>query len=196
MLEPGNVSVAAPYFLGMKSGTIAAGMAAGADFATVRNIGRANDVGTVLNVPIYVSQIRIAFASVTAFTAGGFAIEVHKATGFTVQSTTNGNARAAIQRKTSGYVAIPTTELSGYVDDTSASGVTGGTFTLVGSGATPIHVAAAGGSGTLPAIQSVWTPSDLCPLVLEANEGLVFRNLITMAAGTGVFFAAVDFLRQ
>lgn len=195
MLEPGNVSVAAPYTLGARSGVIAAGLAGATDVFSLRNLGRpppqGNPGAALLNVPLYVSQIRLKFASITAFTGGGFAFEIFKVTGFSAQAT-GGTSVLATQRKTSGYPPIPAAEVDAMILNTAA--LVAGTYTINASA--PFDVAALGGSGTFPAIESVWQPSDLCPLILEQNEGLIIRNSVAQAAGTGFLFVGVDFLRQ
>jgi hypothetical protein len=195
MMDEGNVIVSAPYFVGGRSATAAA-FAAASDVFSLRNLGRVDLAGgsgaALIPVPIRVSQIRIAFAAVTAFTAGAFAFEVHKATGFSAQAT-GGTQLTAVPRKTTGYPAIAATEVDAMI--ANAAALTPGTYTLVGGGNAPVAFAA-GGTGTLPSFSDGWLPMDMCPLTLEATEGLVVRNTVAQAVGTGIFFVQVDFLRQ
>jgi hypothetical protein len=197
MLEPGNVSVAAPYFVGSRSGTIAAGLGVG-DVFSLRNLGRFDTTDpsrAILNVPINVSRVRIGFASVTAFTAGGFAFEAFKATAFTAQAT-GGTAVLAQKRKTTGYPSIPATEIDAMIANTAA--LTPGTYSVAaGSAFSPLApFSFAVGTGTLPAFEGIWSPSDLCPLILEQNEGIIIRNAVPQVSGTGILYVTVDFLRQ
>jgi len=198
MLDPGNVMISAPYYIGGRSG-VSAAFGAGTDVFSLRNIGRIdpNSPGgaPLIPVPLRVSQIRIGFAAVTAFTAGAFAFEVHKAVNFTAQAT-GGTQLTAVPRKTTGYPAIATTEVDAMIADTAA--LTPGTYTLLGGAgfSTPIAFAAGGSGSTFPCFSDSWAPHDLCPLTLEANEGLVVRSTVAQAVGTGRLFAIIDFLRQ
>lgn len=193
MLEPGNVSVAAPYVITGKTGTLTARSAAD-PLWTLVNLGRPNDVGTMLNVPIYVSQIRMKYAQTTQTAALAIAFEIHKV-GVTAQRTTGTAAKTVIptSRKTSGYPAIPATEVNAWVAGTDATG--GGTIVVADTNS-PFDVCCiGGGAATIPlGSESVWMPSDLCPLIIEKGEGLEVR--VIQHNGTGVFFCAVDFLRQ
>jgi hypothetical protein len=191
MLDQGNVNIAAPYTISGKTGTFAP--AAGNAAATLVQFGMVVPVsGAFALTPIRVAQIRMKWATVTTPAAAGIAFEIHKGTA-TVQHTTNGTARAAQRRKTSGYPAIALTETSLYVA-TGATAITGGDFAAPNAGGTPLDMMVVGAGTTLSGGESIWQPSDLCPITLEAGEGLEVRA-VTTNAGTGILLVAFDFLR-
>lgn len=190
MFDPGNVNVAAPYFVSGRSLTITA-LAPGDPVAQLVQFGMLDPrtPGAIVATPIRISQIRIKYAAVTA-DASGVAFEVIRGTS-TAQATTGTGAatHAPQRRKTSGYPAIGLTETSLFMLGSDLIG--GGNFTALDATA-PIDVAAVG--GVAQGSESVWMPSDLCGHVLEAGEALQVRN-VGAFTGTGILFVAFDFLR-
>ena len=184
-LDPGNVSVAAPYFIGASTGVLT-GLVAGNPIFTLVNLGRFSDVGVLMNAPLIVTQIRVKLSPTTAVTTGGFA--VYKATVATQRNAGAGAAAgpAAIRRAgPTQYPDIALTEVNSWVAGTGAT--SGGAVTLITAGA-PLDCT----DGTYGL---TWMPSDLCPLILEQGQGLEVQS-ITALTGTGVASIIVDFLRQ
>ncbi len=193
MLDPGNVIVSAPYFISGKSGTLT-GLAAGNPVATLVNFGRLSLLdgpgAPLIPAPLRISQIRMKYIPITTPAASGVAFEVYKGTS-TVQRTTGGTSYTPTPRKTTGYQPITAAEVSLYVGTTGA--VSGGNFTVSQAGS-PLDMMALGGGTNLGGAESIWTPSDLCPLSLEAGEGAEVQ--VTNFTGTGILLVAFDFLRQ
>jgi hypothetical protein len=192
MLEPGSVSTSAPYFISGRSGTITA-LAAGDAVARLIQFGMADPrtPGAIVPTPIQISQIRIKYLPVTALTASiGF--EIQKGTATTQHS--GGASHTPKRRKTTGYPAIDLTETSLHVSTTVA--IAGGSVwaPVDADTAAPLDVMTLGGGAGFAGSQTIWTPSDLCPLQLEAGEALEVRANVAMT-GTGIFFVAFDFLR-
>jgi hypothetical protein len=191
MLEHGTVAVAAPYTISAKSGTFAP--TAGNAAATLVQFGMADPrtPGAIVPTPIRVAQIRIKWVTVTTPALVGVAFEIHKGTA-TIQHTTNGNPRAAYRRKTTGYPAIALTETNLYMA-TGTTAITGGNFAPIDAN-TPFDMMTVGADTGLSGGESLWLPSDLCPLTLEQGEALEVRAVNTNT-GTGILFVAIDFLR-
>lgn len=194
MLEPGNVSIASPCFITGKTGTLTA-RAAADPIATLVNLGRLKDTDVaasgLLNVPIYVSQIRLKYVPLTAPTTG-IAFEIHKATVATQRTTgTTAKTVQAFRRKTSGYAPIPTTEINMWIAGTDATG--GGSVTVLDVNS-PFDFMSLGGGTAQEGSESIWRPADLCPLFVEQGEGLEVRAV--QHTGTGILFVGIDFLRQ
>lgn len=197
MFDPGNVNVAAPYFISGRSGVIT-GVASPNAIARLVQFGMLDPrtPGAIVPTPIRISQIRMRFAPAAA-TTGGVVLELLKGTlpnplTLPAQHTTGGTLHLPQRRKTTGYPAIGATETSLYVSTTGA--ITGGdTFTPL-EAAAPIDILAVGAAAAeTSAGHAVWTPSDLCGLTLEANEVLELRVVVFTASGT--LLTAFDFLR-
>lgn len=191
MLDPGNVIVSAPYFISGKTGTLT-GLAAGDAVASLQNLGRVDLIGggSLIPAPMRLSQIRMKYIPVTTPAANGVAFEVFKTTVTAQRSAGAGSKTVApTPRKTIGYNAIVAAEINMFVAGTAA--ITGGTIVVQGD---PFDMMALGGGTTLGGAESVWTPSDLVPLSLEAGEGAEVRA--TQFSGTGIFLVVFDFLRQ
>lgn len=195
MLDSGNLMNSAGCRIGARSGLMTA-IAAGADFFAVRNI---TDLLTPRNRPMAVSQLRTRITTVTPFTnAQGMGVEFYKVTGFTaIHSGGAGLVPVAKRRKTSGYDAIPSTEISVLISDTAA--ITTATYTLE-SDSMPFEMVAcdvhAVGTTGLVTANLAWRPSDNLPEVLEKDEGIVGRITNAMgAAGVVRAFVGVDFIR-
>ncbi len=187
--EPGNLQVSAPYFVAGRSG-ILTGLTAGNPVARLAQLGAILSPASppvVSPTPIQISQIRLKYLPATS-PAAGVAFEILKGTG--TPATTGGNAHAPQRRKTTGYPAIATTETHLYVSDTGA--ISGGTFTALDAGGPLDWVAV--GLADVSAGSAIWTPSDLCPLQLEAGEALEAR-IVSNISGTGILLVAFDFLR-
>lgn len=191
-MDAGNLrDVAAPLYIGARSGLMTV-IAAAADVFAVRNIGFIPKGQTALvDRPIAVSQIRTRFVTTTNFaTAQGLAFEYYKVAGFTaVHDTGSPKAVTAQRRKTTGFEAIPLTEISTVISDTAA--ITNGTYTSPAE--SQLLELAAGGGGVGFGFGSRWVPVDGLPLVLEKNEGIVCRITSAMGAtGVGRLFVGID----
>jgi hypothetical protein len=189
MLDPGNVSISAPYFIAGKSGALTL-PAAGSPVATLQNLGRfdtQDPARAILAVPLRISRVRVLFTPSTL--TAPLALEVFKGLVVT-QHTVGGNVRTPTRRKTTGYPAIPATEVNLFVATTGA--ISGGSFTPDGDG----FLMASGGVATgFGSAEAIWTPSDLCPLTLEAGEGIEVRTAV-QGGGVGNLHVCFDFLRQ
>lgn len=210
MIDPGNISPASPYTLagrsGALTGTLAAGTGTGAAsncLFAMRNIGKFNDVGTLMQRAIGVSRIRTGFVarSIPTATVAVLSLQMHKVSGMSALPNVASSSPSLIarNRKTSGYQVIPNTEVAGRISNDTALGT--GTWTaadpdepfeMLMAQASPMDTGA-----TLLGItaSSVWTPADLQPYVLENNEGLILfpSEDLVLGIGVGRLFVAVDF---
>jgi len=189
--EPGTVQVAQPYFISGTTGVIAAGLAAGAPVARLAQLGMIlPQFGPAVQpTPIRISQIRMKLAPQTS-PAGGAAFAVYKGLGTPAVGGTGAANHTPQRRKTTGYPAITAAETVLRV---------AGTDTLTAAGFTPddatgpldmVAVGVADPSGAL----AIWSPADLCGVVLEAGECLEVRSLF-VTTGTHIALFAFDFLR-
>lgn len=188
--EPGTVQVAQPYFISGRSGVLGV-IAASAPVARLAQLGMIMPQfgSAVQPTPIRISQIRLKYAPQTSPTAGA-TFEVLKGTGTPASTGTGAAAHAAQRRKTTGYPAIALTETHLWVAGTDAIG--GGAFTPLDA-AGPLDWVSVG-LADVSSGWSVWQPSDLCGLVLEAGEALEVRASVA-STGSGILLAAFDFLR-
>lgn len=192
MFEPGNVSVAAPYFISGRSGVLA-GVAAGAPVARLAQLGMIDPRlggGALQATPIRISQIRMMLVPEATVTATGLIFEVFKGIGIPAIGGTGAANHTAQKRKTTGYPAITSAETVLRV---------AGTDTLTAAGFTPDDASGpldwvSVGSVDVGSGRSVWLPSDLCPTHLEAGECLEVRPAIVMGSAA-IFGIVVDFLR-
>jgi hypothetical protein len=185
MLDPGNVSISAPYFIAGKSGALTL-PGPGQPVATLQNLGRLVE-GAVIPVPLRISRIRVLFTPSTL--VAPVALELFK--GIVVaQHSAGGAARVPTRRKTTGYPAILATEVNLFIATTGA--ISGGTFTPDGDG---LLVASGGVATGFGSAEAIWTPSDLCPLTLEAGEGCELRVAVQGGA-VGNLHVCFEFLRQ
>jgi hypothetical protein len=189
MLDPGNVSICAPYFISGKSGALTVPAAAAA-VATLQNLGRIDEnTGVLVPVPLRITQLRIAFAT-TSGAAATVAFEAFKGL-LTTQHTAGGGAtRIPTRRKTSGYRAITAAEVNLFVASTAA--ITGGSFTPEGDG---FLMASGGEAAAFGTSLGSWGPSDLCPITLEVGEGIEIR-VAQQGSAVGILHVCFDFLRQ
>jgi hypothetical protein len=162
----------APFFhYGAPSGlatTIAAGTASAGHVYVLRNPAASGK-------RVHIAQLRLACIPITAFGAAqAVKLAAFKLTAYTVAHT-GGTAITPAKKRTG---ITDASVAAARIGDTGA--LTAGTQTIA---AQPIVVA--GGHGTLPTFDKVWTPADDYPLVLEEGEGLLVRNEILMGA-TGV----------
>lgn len=193
MFDPGNVNVAAPYFIAGLSGVLPNTVAANAPVARLMQFGMIDPrtPGAIVPTPIRISQIRIKYSPT--------AVPVTLSDGFyilkgTCDAQASGGAGLVVhtpqRRKTTGYPAIGATETSLAVAGTAA--ITGGTFvSLDSAGIGPLDLAS---TGSLDTAQSIWTPSDLCGGTLEALECFEVRTIRALT-GAGNLLVAFDFLR-
>jgi hypothetical protein len=180
-----NLVQAEGFLVGARSGLMTV-IAADADVFGMRNILSTKDA-------IAVAWIRLRWVTTTAFGAAqSLAFRVNKVYGFTAIHSAGGTAvqahfrRQSQRRGTAAGDRVPLTEISSYISDTAA--ITGATYTAEDTD--ELECYAVGASSTGPGVYEDWTPEDGIPLVLEANEGLVINNEITMGA-TGVGRLAV-----
>lgn len=191
MLEPGSVSVSAPYFISGRTGVLA-GITAGQPVARLAQLGMTDPRlanGALTATPILISQIRMPYMPRTS-PAAGCIFEVFKGTGTPASTGTGAAAHAAQRRKTSGYPAIALTETHLWMAGTDAIG--GGAFTPLDATG-PIFWTAVG-LVDVSAGFGMWSPSDLCPTQLEAGEALEVRAAVDIS-GTGILGFSADFLR-
>lgn len=194
MFDPGNVNVAAPYFISGRTGVLPNTITAGQAIARLAQIGMlakgagVNGADLIAPTPIRVSQMRVKIAPQAAVPSGGFIFEIFKGAG--TPATTGGNAHAPQRRKTTGYPTIALTETHLYVAGTA--NITGGTFTP-DDATGPIDWAMSGINDVGPGA-GVWVPYDLCGTSLEAGEALEVRTAINLAT-TAILGIAFDFLR-
>lgn len=196
MLDPGSVSVSAPYFIAGRTGVMT--VAAGNAVARLIQFGMSDPRlagGALQPAPIQISQIRMRFAAATPPTTG-LVLELFKGTlaqpPVQPQHNAGGTLHLPQRRKTTGYPAIAATETSLYVSTTGQ--ITGGDVFTPLDASGPFDVVSVGAAAAeTSASSSVWTPSDLCPLQLEAGEVLELRALTY--SGTGTLLIAFDFLR-
>jgi hypothetical protein len=182
MIEPGNLSVAAPYFVSTEV-TLGA-LTANDVFFALRNAGFENAAGSFVDMAIAVSRIRVAFAASTAYTAGSIMIAANKAV--TSAQHSNGSQLVIQKRKTTGFNDVS----SSFIDAKSGTALSGGTYT-VASGAVDVAV---GASSTLPSCEFTREFEDLLPLVIQKGEGLIVRApVVPGGSGTGVVHICVDF---
>lgn len=191
MLDPGNVIVSAPYYIGGKSSLTVP--AAGARVATLVNFGRVDLIGggALIPAPIRVSRAYVFLALVSGNTATT-AFEIVKGTA-TVQDNTNGSERVAVRRKTNGYAAIANTEVSLFMGSGATPTVAGGNFAAVGEA---FVYAGAGEAAAFGAGQGLWMPADMVPITLEAGEAAAVLVTLQGVAAVGVLGLCFDFLRQ
>lgn len=194
--EPGTVQVAQPYFISGKTPVLVAGApwVAGVPIMRLAQLGMIEPkFGNVLQpTPIRISQIRMRYVSTTTPATAARAFEIIKGTAAPAGGGGPGVLNHAPQRrKTTGYPLITTAETVLTVAD---SAILTGTFTPLDGTLTggPLDVVSA---GSLDGGWSIWQPSDLCGCVLEAGEALEVRVLQDNTTGTGILFAAFDFLR-
>jgi hypothetical protein len=195
MLEPGSVSISAPYFISGRSGVLT-GLASPNAVARLMHFGMLDPrtPGAIVPTPIQISQIRLRYAPATVATNTGVVLELLKGTVAApgAQHTTGGTLHLPQRRKTTGYPAIGATETSLYVSTTGA--ITGGDVFTPLEAAAPIDVVSSpAGTAEAECGNSIWLPSDLCPLQLEAGEALELR--VAAFSATGILLVAFDFLR-
>jgi hypothetical protein len=185
-LDPGNVINAEPYFLSGKTGTLA-GVTAGQAIFSLQQLGRISATDGVLRPwPIRVSAVRLFYSPATTPATNGVAFEVQKVTVTAPRNGALASTQVPTPKKTAGVPPVVATETNLGVAGVAA--ITGGT--IVDQGAA-FHMVTA---GDIAGGVSVWTPSDLVPMTLEAGEGLEVR--VTQFSGTGILLVCFDLLRQ
>jgi hypothetical protein len=137
------------------------------------------------------SQLRLKFATdAVGFAVGSIRLEAFK-TVSTANYTTGGTALLAQRKKTTGYTAIPATEIDLIVS--SGGALSGGSQVLQSIPFDSLLLTAA--TGALgPYAESVWWPEDGVPLVIEQDEGFIVRATVP-ATGTWTGFIGFDFFR-
>jgi hypothetical protein len=191
MLDPGSVSVSAPYFISGLSGVLPAAVAANAAVARLMHFGMQDPrtPGAIVPTPIQVSRIWLKYSPAAApvTLADGFYILKG-----TCDAQASGGAGLTVhlpqRRKTTGYPAIIAAETSLAMAGTAA--ITGGTFAPFDATG-PIDLAS---TGSLATAESIWMPFDLCPDQLEAGEAFEVRTIRALS-GSGILLVAFDFLR-
>lgn len=188
-----GLKYAQPGYIGAK-GVVGNTITAEAPLFALRVLPYTNPLsGNVVNRPIAITQLRMKWVTTTAYDAAqlGMALEVHKTT-CTANHDTGGAQVLAQRKSTSGYDAIPATEIDVYI--TGSGAISGGSHTLIAEEGAPFDVAV--GAGVSPAFESIWVPEDGFPLKIEQNEGLLIHNAIELeATGAGLLFVGIDFFR-
>ncbi len=192
--EPGRLQVAAPYFISGRTGVLAAGMTPGEPVARLVQFGMQDPrtPGAIVPTPIQISQIRMRYAPTVTPATAARVFEILKGTGTQATGGTGTDAtnlHLPQRRKTTGYPAILATETSLFMAGTDL--ITGGAFTPLDATG-PLDIVQA---GSLDGGWSIWQPSDLCPLQLEAGEALEVRIPQESASGSGILFLGIDLLR-
>src|SRR5262245_48704554 len=102
MLEPGNLSIAEPYWIAGKSGALTL-PAATNPVACLQHLGRLGNpgagAGSVLAVPLRISKI-MGVLALTSGATGTAVLELYKGA-VTTQHSSGGNTRTPVARKTS-----------------------------------------------------------------------------------------------
>lgn len=157
--------------------------------------------------PCAINQIRVRFATTTAFAAAqSMILSVAKVYGFTAIHTTGGTAiqahyshQQSVTKTRAGVAVttgdrIPAVEIAGYVVDTTA--ITGATYTA--ADADEPELVAVGAGSTLPGVYEDFCRYDGLPiLVLPQNTGIVCKVRLTMGtSGVGRLFVGVDGYRM
>lgn len=185
---------AAAGYIGAKTG-ILAGIAAEAPVMGIMVGPYVNRHGVSNDRPVAITRLTLSFLPGTAFSAEGgqgLGFEIH-VTNVTTNFTGGSPITVLAQRKkTSGYDAIPESEIDIKASNTAA--LSGGNHVLKQAEDAPWFFAA--GSGTLPVINHEWVADDGKPLVLQRGEGLLVHNVIAMgASGAGTLWLGADFFR-
>lgn len=181
----------------------AEGVLVGALSGLMTGIAAGADVFGLVNLddrPLAVSQIRIRWATTTAFAAAqAMAFRVNKVTGFTTIHSSGGTAVQAHHRYQEGILGTATgdrialTSLSAYIAGTAA--ITGATYTAEDTDEPDVFAIGAG--STLPGVyEDCSDPSGLPLFVLPKNTGLIVNNHIAMgSSGVGNLFVGIDGFR-
>lgn len=172
------------FSLGLKTGIIAAGLAANAELFQFRN-SHASALAVI-------QKLKVSAAVSTTYFAAGvpLVLDVVKATAWTVAgSGGTGVTPAALLKKRSSFSS--TLMAAGDVRVATTAGLTAGTKTLEGNS---LGMIASGAPITASLSGQIFAPgTDLLdldlgsgeyPLVLAANEGFVIRAVQTPATGT------------
>lgn len=191
--RPIDYGAGGSYQNSMRSGTIAAVLAANAVLYSFRNPS-----ATLLAV---IHRVRIQLWANLAFTAAfnDMSCRMHVARAYTAGFTTNGTAATLTGNNAKMRTSMATCASVIHILNTSNAGLTGGTATedtdpmAISNIGKPNVVNAAAGTEYLasqPLITLDYEPDmgdGAHPLVLAQNEGFVVRNgLVWPAAGTGV----------
>lgn len=167
---------AQPGMFGALSGNLAAATAADADICAF-----VNKTTRAVAIP---SLLASGFTTTNYAASAAIGIKLYKATGMVLD--TGGTSVLAQLRKTTGYDAIPATEIEGMIATTGA--LTPGVRTLA---AQPFHILTIG-AGLAINGSSPWEPLDQLPLVLEKDEGIV-AQLINALPATGALVFHLGF---
>lgn len=194
-MDGGNQQVCIPFFLAYAAPIVAAALTANGPVFAMRNLGFINPTTpTSPNTPsaIAINKVRVGLVGTAAFTAGTFALEVHKATS---ASQMTGGTQVPVQLfKTSDHRPISSTEIDAVIATNATLGnAVGYTY----NSDTPFH-SAGSPSTTLPAFFDTWLPVGGVPnsMVLEQNGGIVIENVIAAAgAGTALLYVLIEGFR-
>lgn len=191
--RPIDYGAGGSYQNSLRSGTIAAVLAANANLYSFRNTS-----ATLLAV---IHRVRVQVAATLAFTAAfnDLSCKMVVARGYTVGHTTNGVAATLTGNNAKMRTSMPTTAAAIHILNTSNAGLTGGTavpdtdpmgWSLIGK-PNVVNAAAATEYLGLQSLVTLDYEPDMGdgahPLVLAQNEGFLIQNgLVWPAAGTGV----------
>lgn len=168
----------APFFrYGGPSGlitVIAAGTASAGHLYALRNPSTSTKT-------VHLARLRLAFHPTVAFGAAqAVRFAAFKLTGYSAAHTGGTAITPAKRRSSLATASIATARIA------TTTELTAGTQTLA---AQPAF--SAGAWGTAPIFDSVYTPGDGLPELLEPGEGLLIRNEVLMGA-TGVGILVVE----
>lgn len=207
-LEPGYLQVLGPYTMrgstGLLTGTLnVGGPPAENDLFAMRNVAQTGAYGDATR-PLAVSRIVTKVIATGLAAADRLVLRWDKVVNFSSVHAGQTSLRARC-RKTSDYDQdLPIALISGVIagvthmaNATYSQFDTDEPFDTV-FGAPEAVLAADTTTATYNIIaESIWTPKDNLPLVLEGNEGLVCGLVedLVLGAATMRLFAAVDFAR-
>lgn len=178
------------YSVGLLSGVMAAGLAAGSEILQFRNV-EATETARKLRV---LSVVLSAATDATGFTAGAAQFDLIKATAWSAAGT--GGATATLTGNNAKYrVSQNTCNLgaSGEIRVASTAALTAGTKTLDAQGLVAL-AGAAGAAGSQIIVPTDFLPNTLQPdgepLVIGHQEGFAIRATVP-ATGTWKFAVTV-----
>jgi hypothetical protein len=153
---------------------IAAGTASAGHLYALRNPSTSTKT-------VHLSRLRLAFFPTVAFGAAqGVRFAALKLTGYSVAHTGGTAITPAKKLSSLATASIATARIA------TTAELTAGTQTIAAQPGFSV-----GAWGTAPTFDSVWTPHDGLPELLEPGEGLLIRNEILMGA-TGVGVLVVE----
>jgi hypothetical protein len=181
LLENGRLVYSKSHWIGARSGLMTT-IAADASVFGLRNIGPEE---------LIVSKLMLEWLTTTPFNAAqGLAFAAYKATAFTAIQT-GGITPNPIRKRVGDHTVLDFAEFV----IANAAALTGSAFTIDNDDpfavlSTGLAVAAATG---INFGEEIWTPGNMVPITLGANEGIVVTVQNTMGAGgAGRLYVGAD----